>query len=398
MESHTESNSAGPVEIAHVLFTDIVGFGPRPLESQKLVVNELQELVLKTGEFNYLQANGQLIFLPTGDGIALVFFGDPEAPAKCALNLGRALRIQRNFELRMGIHTGPVCREKDINGNLNVLGPGINDAQRVMGCGDGGHILVSREAAVILNKLSAWSASLHDLGEVEVKHRVRLRLYNLYTDNAGNRELPQMIRTMSVVAKMRRFIFICLETLFRSRKSVPLYTAVLFAMCFLSDFTPIRLCETVRVWVLGPPKQERMVSDALKAFDRHDFQDAIARSKDLIVAYEPSARLDQGTLEAGGAQQWPTGKVPRGRIWESMAILERGSLNSVALAWWITGRSQQGLDHPCEAKEAFEAAARYSYARTWDPQSWPIRGWSPYGWFWSPPDDARDRARSLTCR
>lgn len=188
-----------------------------------------------------------------------------------------------------------------------------------------------------------------------------------------------------------------LKTLLANWKRVLLYSVIIFVLCLLSDLTPIRLCETVRVWILGRPKQEQMVHEALQAYDRGDFERAIDRSSAVISEYEPAAKNDEQDLVSSGATQWPTGKVHFGKIWESMAVFERGSLNSVGLAWWVKGRSQQKLGHGCEAKGSFEAAATYSYARSWDPQFWPIRGWSPFGWFWSPPDDARYRAQSLTC-
>ena len=128
--------------------------------------------------------------------MALVFFGSPEFPVECALAIGRALKQHPAIKLRMGIHTGPVYRVADINANRNVAGGGINMAQRVMDCGDAGHILVSKVVADVLGEVSTWSnIVLHDLGEVEVKHGVRVHIYNLYTDDAGNPELPTKLQT-----------------------------------------------------------------------------------------------------------------------------------------------------------------------------------------------------------
>src|SRR3982074_3354613 len=146
-----------------------------------------------TAEFVRCDATHQLIRLPTGDGMALVFFDDPEAPVRCAFELSRALRNEPSFHLRMGIHTGPVYRVADINANRNVAGGGINIAQRVMDCGDAGHILGSGPVAQVLSQVSTWNTTLHDLGEVEAKHGLRIHVYNLYTDEAGNKELPKKI-------------------------------------------------------------------------------------------------------------------------------------------------------------------------------------------------------------
>jgi eukaryotic-like serine/threonine-protein kinase len=181
------------LEMAHVLFMDIVAYSTLPMDHQQRLLGELQEAVRNTPEFTRAQAEDQLIRLPTGDGMALVFFHDPEAPVRCAVELSRTLRQHPNIKLRMGIHSGPVYRVADINANRNVAGGGINIAQRVMDCGDAGHILVSRASAEVLLQLSAWRDKLHDLGEAEVKHGARIHLYNLYTDDAGNPVLPNGI-------------------------------------------------------------------------------------------------------------------------------------------------------------------------------------------------------------
>ena len=181
------------LEIAHVLFMDIIAYSKLPMDEQQKVLRQLQESVRGTEEFARAQAKDELIRLPTGDGMALVFFTDPEAPVRCALELSHTLRDHPEIPLRMGIHSGPVYRVADINANRNVAGGGINIAQRVMDCGDAGHILVSGAVAEVLGQLSAWSNLLHDLGDVEVKHGVRLHLYNLYKEEAGNPELPQKL-------------------------------------------------------------------------------------------------------------------------------------------------------------------------------------------------------------
>jgi tetratricopeptide (TPR) repeat protein len=181
--------------MAHVLFMDIVGYSKLPMDRQEAVLRTLQAVVSATSEFLQAQANQQMIRLPTGDGMALVFFGDAEAAMRCALEVSRALKSHPEILLRMGLHSGPVYRVADINANQNVAGGGINIAQRVMDCGDAGHILASQSVADVLGQLSRWKEYLHDSGEAEVKHGVRIHLYNLYTDEVGNAELPQKLQT-----------------------------------------------------------------------------------------------------------------------------------------------------------------------------------------------------------
>ena len=192
---NTASRPELAFEIAHVLFLDIVAYSRLPMEKQAEVLHHLQEMVRQTSAFARAHKNNNLISLPTGDGMALVFFHDAEAAVRCAVELAAALRAQSGPGVRMGVHTGPVYRVADINANRNVAGGGINLAQRVMDCGDAGHILVSRAVAEVLSHLGAWEGTLHDLGEVEVKHGVRIQVYNLYTPEIGNAELPHKLRT-----------------------------------------------------------------------------------------------------------------------------------------------------------------------------------------------------------
>jgi serine/threonine protein kinase/tetratricopeptide (TPR) repeat protein len=195
-----DSGSKRTLEMAHVLFMDIVAYSRLPMDQQQQALFHLQEAVRETQEFARAQASDQLIRLPTGDGMALVFLGDVEAPVRCALALHRILRRWPEIHLRMGIHTGPVYRVEDINAARNVAGGGINIAQRVMDCGDGEHILVSKAVAEVLEQVSTWKTALHDLGEAEVKHGVRVHIYNFYTEDAGNPELPQKLRTAQTTA------------------------------------------------------------------------------------------------------------------------------------------------------------------------------------------------------
>jgi eukaryotic-like serine/threonine-protein kinase len=199
-EPPADSGANRTLEIAHVLFMDIVAYSQLPMDEQTRLIEKLQQIVRNATEFSRAQKRRQLLRLPTGDGMALVFFGDAEAPVRCALEIGRAVREQPDLKLRMGIHTGPVHRVEDINANRNVAGGGINLAQRVMDCGDAGHILISKSVADVLDQVSTWKTALCDLGEVEVKHGLRIHLYNLCSQEAGNRKLPQKFITVQTTA------------------------------------------------------------------------------------------------------------------------------------------------------------------------------------------------------
>jgi tetratricopeptide (TPR) repeat protein/class 3 adenylate cyclase len=193
-QNHGQTGHAPSFEMAYVLFMDIVGYSALRMDQQQSVLHIFQDAVRKTSEFIRAQEDDQLIRLPTGDGMALVFFRDPEAPARCAIDVSRSLRNQPEVKLRMGIHAGHVYRVADINANRNVAGGGINIAQRVMDCGDAGHILLSKAASDLLAEIKGWEPLLHDLGETEVKHRHRLHLFNLWSEEAGNRERPSKLR------------------------------------------------------------------------------------------------------------------------------------------------------------------------------------------------------------
>src|SRR5437867_6546989 len=182
------------LEIAHVLFTDIVGYSKLPINEQRALVERLNEIVRSTDEFQAADTAGRLIKIPTGDGITLVFYQSPEAPVECALEISRALKKHPELQLRMGIHSGPISGVIDVTGKANVAGAGINMAQRVMDCGDGGHILLSQRVAEDLGQYRQWQPQLHDLGEVEVKHGVRVRVFNLYSKELGNPGVPEKLR------------------------------------------------------------------------------------------------------------------------------------------------------------------------------------------------------------
>jgi len=173
---------------------DIVSYSTLLIDEQSARLQELKDIVRGTEEFQNAQGAGQLLRLPTGDGMALSFFGDPESPVRCAVEVSRALREHPDIKLRMGVNSGLVYRIADVNENLNISGGGINIAQRVMDCGDAGHILLSKRVADDLGQLSRWANDLHDLGEVEVKHGVRVHIYNLYNEETGNAAMPAKLR------------------------------------------------------------------------------------------------------------------------------------------------------------------------------------------------------------
>ncbi len=188
-----EPNRERRLEIGHVLFVDIVAYSQLLLNEQTAVLDELNQIVRATEQYRRAQAADALLRLPTGDGVALIFRSSPEAPAECALEIARTLSHHPKLQLRMGIHSGPVHEVTDVNERANIAGAGINIAQRVMDCGDAGHILLSKHVAEDLESDERWRAHLHDLGKVTVKHGVSVHVVNLCTDDAGNLAVPHRI-------------------------------------------------------------------------------------------------------------------------------------------------------------------------------------------------------------
>ena len=180
------------LEIVHVLFLDIVGYSKRLTDEQQELIDRLNQAVRGSDEFKKAAAADRLIKIPTGDGMALIFYNSPEQPVNCALEVSQALK-NSSLPLRMGVHSGPVSAVTDLNDRTNAAGVGINIAQRVMDCGDTGHILISKRVAEDLQQYSRWRPHLHDLGEVEVKHGERVHVFNFYTDDAGNSDLPKKV-------------------------------------------------------------------------------------------------------------------------------------------------------------------------------------------------------------
>ena len=193
----SESGTSVRLQIGHVLFMDLVGYSTLLLDEQRQYHEQLTEIVRGTEQVRGAKEAGKLIRLPVGDGMALVFFDSPEAPVRCAMEISKKLKEYPQLKLRMGIHSGPINEVRDVNDSANVAGAGINLAQRVMDCGDDGHILLSKRVAEDLGHSREWGPYLHDLGECAVKHGVPIFLVNFYGDGVGNPELPKMVQSQS---------------------------------------------------------------------------------------------------------------------------------------------------------------------------------------------------------
>src|SRR5216110_303157 len=190
------TSSEVKLEIGHVLFIDVVGYSQLLITQQSEHLETLRKIVRATAQFQAAEAEGKLLRLPTGDGGALVFRTTPEVPVLCALEISKELKKHPELRVRMGIHSGPVNAITDLNEQANIAGAGINIAQRVMDCGDAGHILLSKHVAEDLEHYPRWRPYLHELGECAVKHGVRVGVVNLYSDGVGNSQIPKKFRTL----------------------------------------------------------------------------------------------------------------------------------------------------------------------------------------------------------
>jgi TolB-like protein/Flp pilus assembly protein TadD len=184
------------LEIGHVLFIDVVGYSKLSIDDQHAAIEELNEIVRASEQVQRADVGSRLLKVPAGDGMALVFYTSPEAPAQCAVEISQALKDHPHLPLRMGIHSGPVSGVVDVTGRANVAGAGINMAQRVMDCGDAGHILLSKRVGEDLGEYERWRPLLHDLGSCQVKHGVRLSVVNLHGDHIGNPRLPNKFQVL----------------------------------------------------------------------------------------------------------------------------------------------------------------------------------------------------------
>src|SRR6058998_2380898 len=192
----TEVKKEIQLEIAHILFIDIVGYSKLSSNEQHAAVGELNQIARAFEQSQRAEAASRLLKIPTGDGIALVFYTSPEAPVQSAVEISHTLKEHPRLQLRMGIHSGPVSGVVDVNERANLTGAGINMAQRVMDCGDAGHILLSKHVAEDLEEYEQWRPLLHDLGACEVKHGVRVTIVNLHADQVGNPQLPRKFETL----------------------------------------------------------------------------------------------------------------------------------------------------------------------------------------------------------
>jgi TolB-like protein/class 3 adenylate cyclase/Tfp pilus assembly protein PilF len=190
----TDSEPEVRLQIAHVLFLDLVGYSKLLINEQRGRLQTLNQVVRNTKQFCASDANGMLVPIPTGDGMALIFRDSLESPIQCALEISQALKSHPEIQVRMGIHSGPVSEVKDVNEQANIAGAGINIAQRVMDCGDAGHILLSKHVAEDLEHYARWRPLLHDLGECEIKHGAKISVVNLYTESTGNSQLPEKFK------------------------------------------------------------------------------------------------------------------------------------------------------------------------------------------------------------
>jgi len=203
-----ESKAAVRLAIGHVLFIDIVGYSKLLISDQSELLGVLNDAVREAGEFRSAVAEGRLVRLPTGDGMALVFRDSPEQPVRCALEISRALKNYPKLQIRMGIHSGPVNEVADVNERANIAGAGINIAQRVMDCGDSCHILLSKHVAEDLQHYLEWQPYLHDVGQCEVKHGEMISIVNFYTKDLGNPNPPRLKRARTEVRRRRRNAFL----------------------------------------------------------------------------------------------------------------------------------------------------------------------------------------------
>ena len=283
------STNVGPgvrLEIGHVLFIDLVGYSKLLLDEQREHLQCLTDIVLNTEQVRTAEGVDKLIRLPTGDGMALVFFNSPEAPVRCAIEIGKGLKQNPHLKLRMGIHSGPVNEVRDVNGRANVAGAGINIAQRVMDCGDAGHILLSKRVAEDLAHSRQWRTYLHDLGECAVKHGVPIFIVNLYTDEIGNGQLPEKVKQwQSEQARQAAS-----SSSIPPRKYVLIAAALLIAVASFgvwlyfkqSEVTSLVLEKTIAVLPFqnfSPDKDNAFFADGVQ----DDILTSLAKIKDLRV-------------------------------------------------------------------------------------------------------------------
>jgi TolB-like protein/class 3 adenylate cyclase/Tfp pilus assembly protein PilF len=273
------------LEIAHVLFIDIVDYSKLSVNEQHARIGELNDIVRLSEQFGRAEAASRLLKIPTGDGMALVFYKSPEEPAQCAVEISRALKDNARLQVRMGIHSGPISGVVDVNEHTNVAGTGINMAQRVMDCGDGGHILVSKHTAEDLEAYDQWRPVLHDLGTCEVKHGVRMSVTNLYSDEVGNPKLPSKLAVVKKHRARARWAGVTI---------VLLALAVVVASFFFLLRRPMRSALAIREKSIAVLPFENLSEEKANAYFVEGIQDEIltrlAKIADLKVVSRTSTQ------------------------------------------------------------------------------------------------------------
>src|SRR6266480_4078221 len=269
------------LEIAHVLFMDIVGYSKLSINDQNRAVEELNQLVRASEQFQLAEAAGRLLKIATGDGMALVFYTSPEAPAQCAFEISRALKEHPRLQLRMGIHSGPVSGVVDVNNRPNLAGAGLNIAQRVMDCGDAGHILLSKHVAEDLDEYEQWRPLLHDLGRCEVKHGVQVAVTNLYSDEVGNPRLPKKFQALKKHRSHMRWAEVAIALL--------VLAAIAAAFVFLLR-RPMRSVMAIAEKSIAVLPFENLSSDKENAYFAEGIQDEILTRLSKIAALKVISR------------------------------------------------------------------------------------------------------------
>src|SRR6266550_8091729 len=290
-----DEQKAKRLEIAHVLFMDIVGYSKLLTDEQSEALQELNQIVRSTEAAREAEAAGALTVLPTGDGMALVFTGSVEEPVECALEISHALRAQPSLPVRMGIHSGPVHQVKDANERENIAGVGINIAQRVMDCGDAGHILVSKRFAGDLGQHRRWQPYLHELGDVEVKHGVVVSLVNLYAETIGNPAPPTRLEkargsilgsrvgTRKALSPLARAIFILAVLLLAL-----VIVSVIFTPAIMRSLDQRRLATLPQPTATAPPSLADTIKSAVAKQITDELQSELSRKKNAAVHPAPT--------------------------------------------------------------------------------------------------------------
>ena len=279
-------------EIAHVLFMDIVGYSKLSINEQTDFVGKLNEIVRQTSEFCVAEAAGKLVRLPAGDGMALVFFNSPEAPVRCAVEISRALKNEPTIALRMGINSGPVNEVLDVNERSNVAGAGIDNARRVMECGDAGHILLSKRAADDLMPYKQWRAHLQELGEAAIKHGKRISIFNFYTGEVGNPHIPAKLKERSAPQVTSR-------TFILTAVAIALVVLVAIGAFFIRQRSTTSTSTTVAGKSIAVLPFENLSKDEENAFFAGGVQDEILSNLSKIADLKVISRTSVMKYKSG---------------------------------------------------------------------------------------------------